>query len=234
MQRHTPRASSRAPWLWASLATAASLGLAGTANATLTVYTTQSSFLAAVSGTATDSFNNLPAGTSASPLSRQAGSYGYTLSVLPDTQFIGDGSHVPPGLVYAAGSAADTWLSTNAATDTLRFAGLSGLRAIGGLFFGSDVDGLFQSGASLSLVATDSGGSITRTLSNPGTTTFLGFVSDGPLVSLNVSATQPAFGSTWVAVNDLTLAAPVPEPQTYLLMLAGLGVVAGMARRRLA
>ena len=36
----------------------------------------------------------------------------------------------------------------------------------------------------------------------------------------------------FTAVFDVTAAGAVPEPETYVLMLAGLGVVGFMARRR--
>ncbi|MEA1989578.1 MAG: FxDxF family PEP-CTERM protein [Pseudomonadota bacterium] len=44
-----------------------------------------------------------------------------------------------------------------------------------------------------------------------------------------VTGTGFSEGSTW---NVIAIAAPVPEPSTYALMLAGLGLVGFMARRR--
>ena len=35
-----------------------------------------------------------------------------------------------------------------------------------------------------------------------------------------------------VGVQDLVIATPVPEPQTYALALVSLGIVAGYARRK--
>jgi hypothetical protein len=44
------------------------------------------------------------------------------------------------------------------------------------------------------------------------------------------TATGP--GATYVRIDDLSLAAPVPEPETYALMLAGLLGVGALVRRR--
>jgi hypothetical protein len=41
-----------------------------------------------------------------------------------------------------------------------------------------------------------------------------------------------AFGGTGLVMDDLTFATPVPEPETYALLLAGLGLVGWAARRR--
>ena len=102
--------------------------------AALVVYNTQASFLAAVSSPGVDTFAGLSiTDATASPMLRSAGSYTYTAT--STTSFFG------------AGSVANPWLSTNAATDTITFSGFSpGVNAIGGLFFGSDVSGAFATG----------------------------------------------------------------------------------------
>ena len=53
----------------------------------------------------------------------------------------------------------------------------------------------------------------------------------GALSSLTVSAVQGA-NPLWPTVDNLTLATAVPEPGTYAMLLAGLGVVGFIARRR--
>lgn len=203
------------------LAAAALLAVAGASQAAITVYTSQSAFLAAVSNVGVDTFNDLPLSSAPSPIFRNAGSYSYTGTV-STTSF------------FQAGTTADVWLSTNTATDTITFNAFSGgASAIGGNFFGSDINGAFLSG-DLTLVATDASGSVTQTLTSATTTGFLGFVSTGPLSSLTITSVQPVSGFLWPTVNNLTLAlaAPVPEPQTYAMLLAGLGFVGFMARRR--
>jgi hypothetical protein len=214
------------------LAAAALLATAGWAQAVPTLYTDPAAFAAAVTHPGTDSFESLPAGTTPAPLARSAGSHAYTVEVLPDPQYVDTGGPFPPGFVYAAGSAGDVWLSTNSATDTLRFSGLGSANAIGGWFFGSDVDGLFQPGATLTLLASDSSGTVSYTLTGAGLDSFVGFVSDGVLLALAVSSAQPPAGDVWTTVNDLTLAGPVPEPQSMALWLAGLACLGVAARRR--
>jgi hypothetical protein len=41
-----------------------------------------------------------------------------------------------------------------------------------------------------------------------------------------------AFKGNYVVVDDFTFTTPVPEPETYAMMLAGLGLIGFMARRR--
>lgn len=203
-----------------SLALAASLVASSSASAALTVYTSQASFLSAIAPAGVDTFSDLSiTDATASPMARRAGSYTYVAT--STTSF------------YGAGTPANPWLSTNAATDSITFSGFSGgVSAIGGLFFGSNVSGAFATGT-IMLTATDSlGATLTQTLTNATVTSFLGFTSSGRVTSLVVTAVSPT-SSVWPTVDNLTLSVvAVPEPQSVALMLGGLGLL-GLLRRRL-
>jgi len=210
--------SSPRPLLAVTLA--AALGAVSTAShAALTAFTTSASFAAATLASATDAFNLLPIDFIASPSNRTIGPYSYVASA--------------PGGLFGAGSAANPWLSTNLSGATLTFGSFGGgVSAIGGSFFGSDIAGAFLAGQSLTLTATDSvGASLTQTINGATQTSFLGFASTGTLVSLAVSIASP---NAFAAVDNLVLAqaAPIPEPETYAMLLAGLATLATIGRRR--
>lgn len=214
------------------LALLALCGLPAASHAALVVYTSAASFQAAVIGAATDDFDSLAPGvTITSPLTRTAGAFSYGVAVLPDATYTGEGSPVPPGYIVAAGTAADRWLSTNSSTDTLRLQSLGGISAIGGFFFGSDIDGRFAPGATIEFLATDAQGAQSYTLSGATLGSFVGFISDTTLVSLSLRA-QQAGGDVWVSANNLQLAQAVPEPGSLLLVLGGLGLLGLMTRAR--
>lgn len=172
----------------------------GAASAGITVYSSQVAFAAAVTSPGVDTYAGFSVtGSTPSPINRSAGAYTYVGRV--------------PTSFFGAGSTGDPWLSTNTATETITFDTFApGISAIGGLFFGSNISGLFQSG-DITVVATDSGGAIsTQTITGATTTSFLGFVSDVQLVSLTVTAVQPASGFLWPTVDNLTLAVtPLPN-----------------------
>lgn len=207
-----------------SVAAAALFIVSGASFAGPTLYTSAASFAAATSAPGVDTYTGFSiTGTTSSPINRTAGAYSYTAAASTSTFF-------------GAGTTANPWLSTNLATDSVTFSGFSsGVNAVGGNFFGSDINGLFLQG-NISLTATDSTGSTTFLLTNAQTTSFLGFVSAGSISSLVVSAVQGT-SPLWPTIDNLTLAkaatvVAVPEPETYALMIAGLGVLGFVARRR--
>src|SRR4051794_6649745 len=193
------------------LACAALMIIAGGSQAALTVFTSQASFLGAVTSPGVDAFNGFSTTQATpSPMNRAAGPYTYVAAA-------SDG-------FFGAGSVANPSLSTNTASDQITFSGFGGgVSAIGGNFFGTDVNGAFLSGGTITLRATDSFGAIsTQNVVNAGVTSFLGFVSTGTLTSLVVSAVQPVNSFTWPTIDNLTLAqaaGPIPEPETYAIML---------------
>ena len=218
------RLSSRLTRCLRSLSLAALLlGIGAPAHAGPLLYTTLAAFLAAVSNPGTDTFESL-SGNTPSPLARTAGAYGYQAATSVST-------------FYGAGTAADRWLSTDYALETVTFNSFSaGVAGIGGFFFGSDFSGAFKAISSITVVATDASGATSSTLSNASTTTFLGFVSTTAIASLTVLANQPAGGGvTWPTVNNLILAqaagpSVVPEPGSIALL--GLGAVAVLFARK--
>lgn len=199
-----------------SLALAAMLLTAAAANADITVYTSQSAFAAATTAPGVDTYNDLAVQLYTSPLARTAGAYRYTVSA-------------ENGL-YGAGTAADAWLSTNSRTSPMIFSNFSsGVNAFGGNFFGSDVTGTFIPGTSVVLTAQD-GTSLTYQIDNTTTGSFLGFVSSSTLTSVSLTSV----GAYWPTANNVTLAmaAAVPEPETYAMLLVGMSLLGVAARRR--
>ena len=203
------------------LALAALLATAGAAQAAITVFTSQAAFNLASASPGVDTFTGFSiVGSTPSPLTRSAGPYGYTVDAGPAGSFFGGGSTANP------------FLSTNTATDTVSFGGFTGgVFGFGGNFFGSNVSGLFATG-DITVTATDTSGTVTRTIISATETGFLGFVSDSGLLSATLVSVQPTTGFLWPNVDNLVLASVVPEPGTYAMMLAGLGVLGFMARRR--
>ena len=203
------------------MAAVALLVAAGASHSAITVYTSLAAFNAAVGVTGTDTFAGMSVTRStASPLVRNAGAYNYTATVSDS------------GVFFPAGTTANPALSPEIAEHRITFSGFgASVVAAGGNFYGSNIVGVFSAG-DMSVTATDSGGGITRVIVGATTGSFLGFVSNGPLSSLSVAAVQPTPEILWPTIDNFVLATAVPEPQTYALLLGGLGLVGFLARRR--
>lgn len=203
------------------------LCVSAAAQASITVFTTEASFLAAVTSPGTDSFDDLDVAAAVSfdsPVDRVAGMYTYTASVAD----AGGASSE----FFPTGTPADPWLSTFNPSDTITFHSFSnGVQAVGGLFFASDFDGAAMTGETILITATDASGSVLETIIGTSATSFRGFVSTGPLSSLTISTVQSG-SFPYPTVNNLVLASPVPEPGTLVLLLAGIAAIGLMARFR--
>jgi hypothetical protein len=203
-----------------AMAAAALLG-SNAARADIVTYTDRNAFLAATNNQGTDTFSDIVPLQAYGNLDRSAGTYNYSVT----------GS---AGVLYGAGTASDPWLSTNWTDATMTFSNFSGgVNALGGFFFGTDVFGNYTPHTMVTLTASD-GSMIVYNLTETTTSTFIGFVSSSPLVSVMLSnVTGQQF---WPVANDLVLgmAAPVPEPGTYAMLLFALPLLGLAARRRVA
>jgi hypothetical protein len=197
-----------------SVCVAALLSAACGAQAEITVYTNQADFLNAVKAPGVDTYDDLALAPHDETLYRSAGAYTY--------------SAYSSGGLFGAGVPGDSWLSNNYTGNPIVFSNFSGnVSAFGGSFFASDVFGAYVPGGSLVITALD-GSALSYTLGDAPQDGFLGFVSDAPLAGVTLQATGGE--EYWPTANNVVLA--VPEPGTYAMLLAGLGFVGVMRRRR--
>lgn len=203
------------------VALAALLAATGAANAAITVFTSSASFLAAVGASGTDAFTGFSiTGVTASPINRTAGSFDYSASAANG--------------FFGGGTTANPFLSTNTFSDPIVITPSAGLAGIGGEFFASNISGLYTAGPVTVTVLDSLGATSVQTISPTSATagSFLGFVSDASIASMTIASVGGQPSNTWPSVDNLRLAAPIPEPGTYALMLGGLGLVGFLARRR--
>src|SRR5437868_14307003 len=187
-----------------------------TARAT-TIYTNQAAFLAATQpGYYLETFNSLPQFTQlASPLNFSSNGFTYNATA-------------PTAGFFNIGPSGDTWLSTFHEFDPIVFNFTSNnVTSVGGFFFLTDLTG------------NAAGGTVTVTLNNgkmfsitdAGSTSFIGFTTGVPIQSLTV--TPPSSGATLVfaTVNDFITGKAVPETGSSALLLGfGMAGLLGVGR----
>jgi hypothetical protein len=198
------------------------------AHAALTTYTSQSAYLSAVGATGVDTFDDLWIEPYDTPFARTAGDISYVATTGPGN----------PRAYGASDDDIDWYLTPSRATDSVTFSSFgTPVAGAGGYFWGSDGGGYTVFAPYITVTAIDStGATLTYTITDPVPSSFLGFVSDARIVSLSV-ATGDQTGADgypiWPTVNNLHLSgAAVPEPGTYAMLLAGLGMLGWTARRR--
>ena len=199
---------------------AALVAAGGSSQAALTVFSSLASFQAAVGVIGTDTFAGFNiSGVTNSPINRSAGAYTYSGSAANG--------------FFGGGSLADPFLSTNLAGDSIVITPQAGVAGIAGNIFGSDISGAFALGPITYTVLDSLGATSTGTISPTSLTagSFIGFVSDASITSMTLTGSGVA-PVLWPSIDNLALAAPIPEPGTYALMLGGLGLVGFLARRR--
>jgi hypothetical protein len=211
-----------------AIASAVLLFAASAAHAALTTYTSQSAYLSAVGTTGVDTFDDLWIEPYDTPFARTAGDIGYVATTGPGN----------PRAYGASDDDIDWYLTPSRASDSVTFSSFdTPVAGAGGYFWGSDGGGYSVFAPYITVTATDStGATLTYTITDPVPSSFLGFVSDAQIVSMSV-ATGVQTGADgypiWPTVNNLHLSvAAVPEPGTYAMLLAGLGMLGWTARRR--
>lgn len=201
------------------IATAAAL-IAGPAQASFAVYTSEAAFLAVIATPGVDNFDDLGGGYISPPgLNRTAGTHTYTIS--------GDGGlySTGPGTNYNVASYFGSFV-------TLDNFG-PGVRGVGGNFFVASRGFAVAAPLQLQIVAIDADGPYATGFINAGANGFFGVVSTRTIQSVTVNYLARVNNDS-AHVDNVVLGttAAVPEPASYLFMLAGLAGMGVAARRR--
>lgn len=203
------------------------LGAAAPASAAVVTYSNQAAFTAAVFQPVVGTFGDLAQGALPGPLART----GYQANVRDNLGLNGqDGAEDFFVLDNGAGG---NWLSTNFAANTLVFSNFApNVRAIGGSFFSTGIDGAVLAGQTLLLSLTDASGTFDFVLNGLNSSSFRGFTSDSAIVSLSLTGIQGR-DFNFATAGSLILA-EVPEPGNLaLFMLAALcGLAVRLSVRR--
>jgi hypothetical protein len=205
------------------------------------VYYDRIAFSAATTAATSDQFVDLAAyGRPPFPprfsgsTTRSVGAYTYTVRSTSGHLAIGG---LPREFGFPGGS---PYLYEGSQDGSLVFSAFtSGVTAVGGSFFHSDVAGYAVPGDTLFVTVQIGSSSLLQTLVRGNPSSFVGFVSHmGPITSLSVRAGRPARCCDWprAAVSSVWFGgvstSVVPEPSTWALTLTGLAGLGAFVRRR--
>ncbi len=87
-------------------------------------------------------------------------------------------------------------------------------------------------GVSLPSTVTINGAAFAVTDPDPGSTAPSWLEFKGLGITGNHVTVSLGYGNSWIFVDEVQFAGVVPEPETYAMMLAGLGLLGAVARRR--
>ena len=206
------------------MAVVAMMCMGGMAQAALTWFTTEASFTPNLApGYYLEDFNYTPwlalsSNGLGSPKTFSGNGWTYQLSTTGSGGL--DGSPTP-----GSGGAVSTYYVGSPIN--VAFTGLLP-KAIGGIFWTTDINGAFVSGGTVTLTVVGGGTyTYTDTSNYPG---FTGFLSDTPITSMAIT---PG-GGLWATMDHVYVGntAAVPEPMSILLGIMGLGSVAGFRKLR--
>ena len=190
------------------------------ARADIIVFNDESSFMAAVMGTASDSFDDLAIGELESPLSRMVGGYRYQISAGP-----GNGGFFP------VVNGTDFYLAPTLAADVVTFSNFRpGVFGFGGNFFATDAYGAYIPDRSIELSAMSGADIATYTLMGSSPTSFLGFLSSNNLTQVTMRTINEQGNVYWATANNVVVA--IPEPSTYAMFGVGIAALVTSRRRR--
>ena len=175
-------------------------------------YTDLAAFLAALSSSSTDNYNDL-SGFYASPLSRTIPGYIY------DAAATG-------GLCVDPAGGSQVLSSNNIVPLTLNFAN-GAPTAVGGYFLNTDISFIIFNGA---ITVTANPGASVQSVVTSSATNFFGWLDDSgtPFTSLVI---VPATGTAYPTVDDLVLGQAAPASVPGPLPLMGAATAFGFSRR---
>ena len=124
--------------------------------------------------------------------------------------------------IYRNGSLLSNATANSVLTVTITSGNVYG---IGGNFFKTNDSDALKVGSPVTITLNDG---TTTTVNPTSVSDFVGFVSDTPITSLSISATSPLYSS----IDNLVVAAPIPEPTALALLGTGLILVLGRRQAR--
>ena len=191
----------------------------GSAHAAITILTTREDFDANTTSQTADTFSDLAIQDYLGPITRTAGGRSYTASTGPGSNHL-----------YGGGDNGDGFLTNDAFADPITLSAFpTGVSAIGSYFFGSNINGQSVTGQTVIITATDADGTVEYTLTGATKDSFVGFISDGDILSLSFRTNA---ANIWPAADNVVLAVDDPVPEAGSTMLAALGLLGLAARRR--